>query len=318
MISKEKLNFDVTSADTIADSDSVGAFVRAGSDGDLIASQTIAAEEWLNVAAAMFDGSGNALSSTAGALDVNVASGNLSVDLEHTEDSIRLGDGTNFLTSTTVGADIGLDVNLINASIVVTASDLDIRDLTQSDEVTVYQGTDPWVIGDGGGSITVDGTVAISGDVNVTQGTSPWVVSATDLDIRDLTAASDSVAAYLADGAGTALTSTLVGSDQALDINVVQSVDPSTANVAIKTTAKSATSTQSALLGSALANRKFVYVQNLGNRKVFLAEAGAADAAATGLQLSPGSVAEFKFGPSANLDIEAAGGTQDIRILEAS
>lgn len=42
-------------------------------------------------------------------------------------------------------------------------------------------------IQDGGNTITVDGTVA------VTQSTSPWVVSATDLDIRDLTYVTDSV-----------------------------------------------------------------------------------------------------------------------------
>jgi len=59
----------------IAGTDSVGAFVRAGDDGDLIASQAIAGEEWLNVAAALHDGSGNALSSTGGILDVNITGG---------------------------------------------------------------------------------------------------------------------------------------------------------------------------------------------------------------------------------------------------
>lgn len=54
-----------------------------------------------------------------------------------------------------------------------------------SGPVAVTQSTSPWVIGDGGGtisiddgggSLTVDGTVAISGSVSVTQGTSPWVI----------------------------------------------------------------------------------------------------------------------------------------------
>lgn len=82
------------------------------------------------------DGSGNAIGSTGGALDVNVASGNLTVDLSHTEDSVALGDGTSLLTSTTVGGDIGLDVNIINASIAVTATDLDIRDLSHLQDST--------------------------------------------------------------------------------------------------------------------------------------------------------------------------------------
>lgn len=93
-------------------------------------------------------------------------------------------DGATPITDTTVGPDTGMDVNIINTSL----------------------------------------TTTISGDVNVTQGTSPWVVSATDLDIRDLTAASDSVQSNLFDGAGTALTSTLVGADQSLDVNITQSV----------------------------------------------------------------------------------------------
>jgi hypothetical protein len=96
-----------------------------------------------NISSWLKDGSGNAISSTGGALDVNIASGDLTVDLSHTEDSVALGNGTNLLTSTTVGADIGLDVNIINASVVVSATDLDIRDLTHaSDSVKIGDGTD--------------------------------------------------------------------------------------------------------------------------------------------------------------------------------
>jgi len=63
------------------------------------------------------------------------------VIIDHTNDSIRLGNGSSFLTSTTVGPDIGLDVNLINTSIVVTATNLNIRDLDHSrDNVTIAQG----------------------------------------------------------------------------------------------------------------------------------------------------------------------------------
>lgn len=360
MIGKERIVFVPADA---ADTDNIGAYVRAGSDGDLIASQTINAEEWLNVASVLHDDSG-AVINGSNPLPVEITSGvNVEVDLSHVDDSVALGDGTNLLTSTTVGADIGLDVNVINASLVVSATDLDIRDLTQADEVTVFQGTDPWIIGDGGGSITVDGTVSISGDVNVTQGTSPWVVSATDLDIRDLTAASDSVAAWLSDGSGNAITSSagaldvnFASQDADIDVNitnasvVVSATDldirdlthvsdsvrlgdgtnfidsynndlavADLANTAIKTTAKATSTTQSALLASSLANRRLLIVQNVDNSKpVYLAEAGAADAAATGLRLSAGAVAEFRFGAAVALDVEAASGTPQLRILEAS
>lgn len=49
-------------------------------------------------------------------LDVNVLN-DLTVDITHTNDSVRLGDGTNYLTSTTIGSDVGLDVNIINQGI---------------------------------------------------------------------------------------------------------------------------------------------------------------------------------------------------------
>lgn len=89
---------------------------------------------------------------------------------------------------------------------VVTATDLDIRALTNADVVTVE---------DGGGSLTVDGTVAatqsgtwdigtITNDVNIADGGNSITVDAVDLDVRDLTAASDSVQANLFDEAGVA------------------------------------------------------------------------------------------------------------------
>jgi hypothetical protein len=43
-------------------------------------------------------------------------SGQLEVVIDHTEDSIRLGDGTSFITSTTSGGKVALDVNVIGSS----------------------------------------------------------------------------------------------------------------------------------------------------------------------------------------------------------
>ena len=47
-------------------------------------------------------------------------SGQLEVIIDHTEDSIRLGDGTTFITSTTSGGKVGLDVNVIGATVSAT------------------------------------------------------------------------------------------------------------------------------------------------------------------------------------------------------
>ena len=244
MISKEKLNFDATDADTLAASDKVGAHV--------------------------------------------------------------LSDDGTAITHHTVGSDEGLDVYILNSSIEVTATDLDIRDLSFATDsvnvsgsevsldaatlaaletITVEQGTSPWVIGDGGGSITVD---------------------ATDLDIRDLDAASDSVAAWLSDGAGNAITS----SGGALDVNIQSS------DIEIDGTLDVSASTTGAILASQLADRRFMWFQNLGNKNVFIGASGVTTA--NGIRMSPGAVAEFRFGPALSLHAVAAAGTQDCRVLEAS
>lgn len=59
----------------------------------------------------------------------------IEVAISHTEDSIRLGDGTSFITSTTVGPKLGYDVYIIN-------EDLDIRDLDASQDNVAIQDSD--------------------------------------------------------------------------------------------------------------------------------------------------------------------------------
>lgn len=283
---KDQLVFDTTSAQSIADSDAVGAYVRS-SDGTLIDHATINTVERLAVDATLKDGAGTALTSTLvgadQALDVNVVSGiNVEVDLSHIDDSVRLGDGTNFLTSTTVGPDIGLDVNVINASLEVT------------------QGTSPWVIGDGGGSITVD---------------------ATDLDIRDLTAVSDSVQAWAHDGAGTAITSTVVGPDTALDVNVVNSTsnDEALADTAIANAAKTlaVAGTGEAVVTAALADRKYLWIYNNAITRIFIGASGVTTA--NGFPVAPRSYIELRAGASvAPHFVGQALATPQIRTLELS
>lgn len=196
-----------------------------------------------------------------------------------------------------------LKVNISNASIAVTATNLDIRDLVFATDKVDVSGS----------------SVSITGDVNVTQGTSPWVVSATNLDIRDLTAASDSVQAWAFDGAGTALTSTLVSGKQALDVNVANAIttsDAALANVALANEADSITTTSGAAIASPLANRKYVMLYNNGSKIVYLG-AGTVTAA-NGFPLPPGSFLEARLGAAVAINAIAQSGTQDIRVLQMS
>lgn len=263
---KDQLIFDVTE---VNDSDNVGAFIRS-SDGTLIDHEQINSVNRLSVDSTMKDGAGVALTSSLvggkQALDVSIVDGvNVEVDLSHLDDSVRLGDGTDFFTSTTVGADIGLDVNIINASIEVTA---------------------------------------------------------TDLDIRDLTAVSDSVQSHLYDGAGTAITSTLVGADQALDVNVVNEIevnDSALANTAIANASNTLATagTSQDVVASALASRKYLGIHNVSNTRAFIGASGVTSA--NGFPISPGSTLWLRAGDA--IDIEFVGRparTPEIRTLEIS
>lgn len=77
---KDHLIFDTTDAQTILDTDSVGAFVRSD-DGTLITHHTLTSGEHLDVYAAMADGDGSPITSTGGALDVNIKTSEISIDV---------------------------------------------------------------------------------------------------------------------------------------------------------------------------------------------------------------------------------------------
>ena len=277
-MSKMRLVFDTTDADTLAASDNVGAYIRS-SDGTRITHTTEGLKE---------------------ALDVYIAGGAaIEVDLDHTEDSVRLGNGTDFFTSTTVNTSIGLDVNLINASIEVTATDLDIRDLNSAtDSISAVQ-SGTWTV-DVGNTVTVQ---------------------ATDLDIRDLSAAQDSVESWLNDGAGNAITSTVVGPAQALDVNIVASEeltinDAALANTAILATATAlaVANTSQAAVASSLADRKYLYLLNNANRTMFVGQSGVT--AANGFPLAPQSMIELRAGAAIAPHFVTNQAGSEIRVLE--
>ena len=72
----------------------------------------------------------------------------IEVIISQTNDSIRIGDGTNLVTATQVGGKTGLDVNLINATIEVAID-------AATDSIRISDGTDTLAINPDG-SINVD------------------------------------------------------------------------------------------------------------------------------------------------------------------
>lgn len=188
--------------------------VRTENAGDVVVklgdgtlpSQQLAIDASGRVVVKIQDSTGDSLDSTTGSLHVLLQNSSLVVtatdldirDLSHLQDSVKIGDGTDFLevnadgsinVSIAAGAEIkitdGTDDLAINGdgsiNSVVTATDLDIRDLSHTqDSVKVGDGTDFLAVN-------------ADGSVNITDNGGSITVDATDLDIRDLSHSQDSI-----------------------------------------------------------------------------------------------------------------------------
>ena len=307
MLSKERLVFDPAE---LASSDDVGAYLRS-SDGTLITHTTVGGKEALDVNVA------NTIDISATDLDIR--------DLSHTQDSVKVGDGTDFLAVNADGS--------INA--VVSATDLDIRDLSfATDSVDVS-----------GSSVSVSNTVT---------------VSATDFDIRNLSHAQDNVA--IAQGGNTMVVnadgsinvnadiSVVNGSDKAEDSahvsgdigtyvlsvredTLTSSTSASGDYQSFKTdalgrlhvmdagqsavfSAVSVSSTATDLVASDLANRRKILVQNIGSKNIFIGNSGVTTS--TGVMVPAGASAEFELGSQVNLHAITASGSSNVRVMEVA
>lgn len=270
-LTKDKLIFDP--ADT-ADSDNLGAYLRAGSDGDLLSSTNVGGKE---------------------GLDVNIINTlGIDVDLDHAEDSVKVGDGTDFLAINSDGSigvrlSDGTDSLAINAdgsiNSVVSATNLDIRDLVHTaDSVKIGDGTD---------------FLAVNADGSINS-----VVSATNLDIRDLTHASDSV--KIGDGTDFA---NVTGD------NYLQVFDAP--NSSVDSTRVTVGATAVALPTTALSNRKRVMVQNISSNDVWIGPSDVTTSGATtGLKVSKGATLEIPAGAGVALYGIAAGAGNDVIVFE--
>lgn len=254
--------------------------------------------------------------------------------------SFLIGAGGNVLTETNVGSDYGLDVNLINASIVVSASALDIRDLDYSKDNLVIKnssGTELAIDGSGYLTVNVNGTVA---------------VSATNLDIRDLTHVSDSIKvgdgvdfiavngdgsinvnfAGVADDAADSGNPVKVGSraingalsaisasnDRADAISdMYRRIYVNNApNINIAHNAVSVANTATQIASTALLGRVRILIQNLGAQDVFVGGAGVS--ISNGLRVAKGATLELPFGEDIAIYGITASATSDVRYFEVA
>lgn len=215
-------------------------------------------------------------------------------------------------------------------------SDLDIRDLDSAqDSVEIKTAA--------GQALDIDASGYVTANINGTV-----TVTATDLDIRDLTAASDSVASHLFDGAGTALTSTLVSGKQALDVRLAEGVNVevdlshvddsvrlgdgttltnvttdnrlevfSSPNSSAQNSAATVGTSASELAASPLTNRKRIIIQNLGNKAIYVG-GSAAVTTANGVCIPRRSSLELPWGQDVDVFAISGSAGQDVRILEVA
>ena len=191
----------------------------------------------------------------------------------------------------------GTDTLAVNAdgsiNSVVTATDLDIRDITHvSDSIKVGDGTDFL-------AIAADGSIA------VTDNGGSLTVDATDLDIRDLSAAQDNVA--IRDAGGDELA---INADGSLNVNTFEG-----GYSTWQYSDQDVTSTASQLAATALANRLRMVIQNLGSSDIYIGDDNSVTVA-TGLKIPKGSSMEMAWDAGATIWALTSSGTSDIRIAE--
>ena len=268
---KDQLVFDVTDSDTIADSDSVGAYVRSD-DGTLITHHTISGSEHLDVYAALAAGDGTPITQTGGALDINIASSDITFDIDL--------DGV---------YNVGTNPNPDNVGIISHTRAGSIGDAQQVERTTAG----------GLGSIAS----ASLGNVNALD-TNAFLMAINDTsgDAEQLTI----------DNTTGGLEVYIAGSD-ALTVN-----DAALANTDIASAANPLTAAGVAedVVVSPLANRKYLFIYNNGNRRIFVGESGVT--AANGFPLAPRSYLELRAGAAIDIEWVGPNTSQNIRTLELS
>lgn len=203
-------------------------------------------------------------------------------------------DGTK-ITSTNVSGKDGLDVNVINASLVVTATDLDIRNLSAAqDNVAISDGVDTLAI-NADGSINVQATFDYAEDSVASSGD----VGAYVLSVRQDTLASSTSAS---------------GDYQSFKTDALGRLWMNDTHQTMVFAAVSVLVTATDLVASDLANRKRILLQNLGTKKIYIGDASVTTA--NGIELFSGASMELDIGPGINLYAISSSGTQDVRVME--
>jgi hypothetical protein len=207
---------------------------------------------------------------------------------------LRSSDGTLLTHSSFAGSVEALDVNLAGSTGTIDTDPGPIQYVLDGSPVTVLEDT---VTPANNRPLPVKLT-SVTGDINITAG---------DLNVQLEHTGANPDSVQIGDG------TEIVSITPNNDMQVADFYDTGLANSAV-TVDTTVGGTQ--LVSSALANRKTVEIQNLGNRAIFLGLSGVTSS--TGYRIPARGSFSKEIGPNLDLYAIAAGGSQDIRVLELS
>lgn len=187
-----------------------------------------------------------------------------------------------------------IKASITNASIVVTATNLDIRDLVfATDKVDASGSALGANSGVDIGDVTINNAAGASA-VNIQDGGNSITVDAVNLDIRDLAFATDKV-----DVSGSSITvAPFAASSAAYGNNTVTIV-------------------ATKIIATNLSSRKSVIVQNLGSKDVYFGH-DASITSLTATRIGSGQSLELPYGPTLDVYGITASGTADVRYNEVA
>lgn len=333
---KDALVFDTTDTNTIAESDHVGAHTLAG-DGSLITSGDGNSDdvantfEGLDTRSFLFGydsvgGNWDRLSATGGILDVNVNSGDITITPEsvHLEDdahssgdegsfslSIRIDDITADNSALLAGTNGDYQGTFTNDKGEMYVKDTDVATLlTTIDTVLDSIKVDT-------GNIATD-TSSIDSTLTALSKAEDSVHASGDQGIMGLAVRNDAGTALATDGDYIPLTTDATG---AMYVNVANDIsvnDAALANTSIANAVLSiaAANTAEDLVASPLANRKYLFVYNNDNRRMFIGATGVTTG--NGFPISPRSYMELRAGAAIDIEVVSPKLGHDIRTLELS
>jgi hypothetical protein len=298
MLGKDKLIYDAT---TPADGDSVAAFLRTGTE---------------------------ALTSTGGALDVNIASstglGIFAEDSAHVSGNlgqqilaVRNDAGTTLAGTDGDYAPLSLDAT----GALRVAADISVTNGSDKLEDAAHASGDVGTFILGVRQDTLSASVSADGDYGSLKLDSLgrlWTNSAISGDVADDGVDSGNpikVGQRAVSGALTAVSASGDRADQISDlfrrvwVNTAPNIAGSNAAVSVDTTAGGV-----ALFASPLAGRRKVEIQNLGNKAIFVGLGTVTSA--NGVRIAGGATMSQDLGPDIALKAIAESGSQNVRVLQ--